>query len=710
MQRILTTRRGCAVLLAAALASAATLCTPAPDALAVSTSFWKTDSFATAEEGHLKGTSILRDGRIVLSPELERLDTPEAQYVWAGEGVGDGVVVAVAGTPGVVIGLGDGDPVEFLSLETADFPAMVVSPAGDIFVGTAPGGEVYLITPDGESRLFFETGEGYIWSMAFSTDHGLLVGTGDDAKVYAVDGDGRGTVVYESDDASISALAVLGGSVLAGTSIDGLLLDITPGGDTRVLYDTWYEEISGVVGDADGTIFFAATSVSLEDVLGGNGNGNGDYGSGFGEGAVFRITPGGAAVELWRSQYAPVTSLGLSPGGSILAGTGSGGRIYAVGYDGAADLIAELEGEEVLSIRGAGDAIVTVGAPGGVYRMGPDAARSGEYESEAFDARATSTWGELAWKADVPAGAGVELFARSGNTGDPDETWSEWVPVEGKGGGQIACPAARFLQWKAVLSRGSRGAGPELLSVEAAYLRENLPPLVSSVILHEPGDIVTGPAGGTNGSSASQMLPGGVEVTYSLDPAAPADRELHVLLRGMRTASWEALDPNGDALSFDLFLKSDDEDDWKLIEKGVLRRTLHTWDTAAMTDGVYRLKVRATDRPANPKESALAASAESQPFTVDHTPPEFTRVDVSSSAGMLTVSGVVTDAASQVMFVDVSVDYGAWKPAFADDGMFDSRSESFRLVVEGLEEGEHAVSVRAADRSGNPVVVRKLSR
>ena len=496
--------------------------------------------------------------------------------------------------------------------------------------------------------------------------------------------------------------------MLAGTSIDGLLLDITPGGDTRVLYDTWYEEISGVVRDADGTIFFAATSVSLEDVL--DGNGNGDYGSSFGEGAVFRITPGGAAVELWRSEYAPVTSLGLSPDGSILVGTGSGGRIYAVGYDGAADLIAELEGEEGLSSRGAGDAIVTVGAPGGVYRMGPDTARSGDYESEAFDARATSTWGELAWKADVPAGAGVELFARSGNTGDPDETWSEWAPVSGDGGGQIACPAARFLQWKARLSRGSRGAGPELLSVEAAYLRENLPPLVSSVILHEPGDIVTGPAGGTNGSSASQTLPGGVEVTYSLDAAAPADRELHVLLRGMRTASWEALDPNGDALSFDLFLKSDEEDDWKLIEEGVLRRTLHTWDTAAMTDGVYRLKVRATDRPANPKESSLAASAESQPFTVDHTPPEFTRVDVSSSAGVLTVSGVVTDAASQVMFVDVSVDYGPWKPAFADDGMFDSRSESFRLVVEGLEEGEHAVSVRAADRSGNPVVARKLSR
>ncbi|MEA3409499.1 MAG: hypothetical protein U9Q95_04030, partial [Candidatus Eisenbacteria bacterium] len=545
-----------------------------------------------------------------------------------------------------------------------------------------------------------------IWSMAFSPDHGLLVGTGDDAKVYAVDNDGTGVVIYESDDASVSALAVQGDRVLAGTSIDGLLLDITPGGDLRVLCDTWYEEISGIVCDADGTLYFAATSVSLEDVL----DGSGDYGSGFGEGAVFRMTPGGGAVELWRSHDAPVTSLGLSPDGSIQAGTGSGGRIYAVGYDGAADLVAELGGEEVLSIRGADDVIVTVGAPGAVYRMGPDTARSGQYESEPFDARATSTWGALAWKTDVPAGAGVEFLTRSGNTGDPDGTWSEWAPVAGDGGGQIVSSPARFLQWKAVLSRGSRGAGPELLSVEAAYLRENLPPLVSSVTVFEPGDVVTGAAGGTNGSSVTQTLPGGVEVTYSLDPSAPADRGLPVLLRGMRTASWEALDPNGDALLFDLFLKADDEDDWKLVEEGVLRRTLHTWDTLSMTDGVYRLKVRASDRSANPKESALTASAESQPFIVDHTPPEFTSVDVASSAGGLTVSGAVTDSASPVMFVDVSIDYGAWKPAFADDGMFDSRGESFTLVIEGLESREHAVSVRAADRSGNPVVVRKLAR
>ena len=312
--------------------------------------------------------------------------------------------------------------------------------------------------------------------------------------------------------------------------------------------------------------------------------------------------------------------------------------------------------------------------------------------------------------ADVPAGADMELLARSGNTADPDETWNEWERVPGDGGGQVACPQARFLQWKAMLIRGSRGAGPELLSVEVAYLRENLPPLIAAVTVHEPGDVVQGAAGGMDSSPMTQTLSGGVEVTYSQNSGAPPDRELSVLLRGVRTASWDALDPNGDALTFDVFLKSDDEGDWKLLDEDVFGRTLHTWDTQAMTDGVYRLKVTATDRRSNSLEAALTASAVSQPFTVDHTPPEFSRVEIESAGSGLEVTGLVEDSASQVMFVDVSVDYGPWVQAFAEDGMFDSKGESFRLVVDELEGAEHAVSVRAADRSGNPAVARLLSK
>ena len=102
--------------------------------------------------------------------------------------------------------------------------------------------------------------------------------------------------------------------------------------------------------------------------------------------------------------------------------------------------------------------------------------------------------------------------------------------------------------------------------------------------------------------------------------------------------------------------------------------------------------------------------AVSQPFTVDHTPPAFSEVEAASTRDGLTVTGVVEDSASHVLFVDVSVDYGPWVPAFPEDGMFDSRDEAFRLVVEGIEDGEHTVSVRAVDRAGNPAVARRLVR
>ena len=184
MHRVSTNRRTRIALLAGALVAVAAFAS-APRALAVSTSFWKMDSFTEAAEGRLDGTSVLHDGRVVLASEFRVVQTPEVQYVWSGTGVGNGEVVVVAGTPGRVLRLGDGDPVELLSLETADFPAMAVSREGHVFVGTAPGGEVYRIDSEGESALFFETGEGYIWSMAYSPNHGLLVGTGDAAKVYA---------------------------------------------------------------------------------------------------------------------------------------------------------------------------------------------------------------------------------------------------------------------------------------------------------------------------------------------------------------------------------------------------------------------------------------------------------------------------------------------------------------------------------------------
>ena len=48
-----------------------------------------------------------------------------------------------------------------------------------------------------------------------------------------------------------------------------------------------------------------------------------------------------------------------------------------------------------------------------------------------------------------------ELFARSGNVDNPDCNWSPWTPVDPATGSELKVPAARFVQWKAVLHAGA---------------------------------------------------------------------------------------------------------------------------------------------------------------------------------------------------------------------------------------------------------------
>ena len=66
-----------------------------------------------------------------------------------------------------------------------------------------------------------------------------------------------------------------------------------------------------------------------------------------------------------------------------------------------------------------------------------------------------ATWGLIRWE-----GAGsVALFTRSGNTEKPDDSWSDWAgPYTRKEGDAIKSPPARFLQWRAVLSRPASSA------------------------------------------------------------------------------------------------------------------------------------------------------------------------------------------------------------------------------------------------------------
>ncbi len=684
-----------------ALLSSSLALLAATQAPAASTSFWSVDSYQSMRAGTPRGTSVLRDGAIVVSPDFERHEVEDAQYVWSAALGPDGSIYAVSGTPGRLLKLEGSSWTTLASDETSDYPALAVTSDGEVYFGTSPGGVIYRLGADGNPEMFFDTGQGYVWSMAYWPGHGLVVGTGDSAKVFLVDESGKGRVIHSSDDSSVAAAVVVGGRVLVGTSPDGVVVDVTPGRGERVLFDSTYEEISGIAADSDGRVYFAGTTVSFEQVL----SPTEEFGEGFGEGSVYAATPAGGAVEVWYSEDAPITALGNGTGGKIWVGTGLNGRVHELAASGGSDIVTELDDDEVLSVVAAGDgALVTTGLSASVYYARERGRGTGEYESSVFDARAAATWGELTWTAEVPPGTSLRLATRSGNTATPDATWSDWEEVRGDGEGAVASPPGRRLQWKAELTSG-RGSTPTLRGVEVAFVRENLPPHVISVTVYEPGDVKTD--GGTPGS-ASQTLPSGVEVTYSVPPSGQQEESVPEMLRGIRTAEWSAIDPNGDPLTFSLMIRSDDETRWKTIVDD-LDRSIYTWDSTSMPDGRYLLRVVASDAKGNQPGAGETGTADSAPFIVDNSPPTFEALDVSMTGTRAKVVGEVSDAWSQVIRVEVSVDYGDWTETRPDDGSFDSRNERFSAEVEvGPTGAERVVAVRALDRAGNVAVARRV--
>lgn len=131
--------------------------------------------------------------------------------------------------------------------------------------------------------------------------------------------------------------------------------------------------------------------------------------------------------------------------------------------------------------------------------------------------------------------------------------------------------------------------------------------------------------------------------------------------------------------------------------------TSRKWDTKSLKDGVYRLRVVASDRPSNATD-ALSAEAVSEPVIVCNSKPVIvvpSRDGLQVEAdGVVQVSGFVLQKLVPVTAVQVRIDEGEWLAAEAGDGVFDSSLETFRFRSEKLSKGEHQVSVKAFNAAG----------
>ena len=731
--------------------------------LAEHTRWWRQSSFEDFDKGTAKGVALRSDGKLFLAPHFAEFADANLAYLLALRADSKGNLYAAGGSNAKVLRLdASGKATTVFESSELAAQALAVDAAGNLFVGTSPDGKVYKVTPAGQSSVFFEPKTKYIWDLTVDKDGTVYVATGDTGKIFSVAPDGKGQVFYSGEETHIRTLAIdSSGNILAGTEPSGLVLRISKAGDPRrafVLFETAKKEITALLQDSSGNLYVAAVGEKTPQLpgmprppitepgaagnfnfaMGGTANPlQQPQGNPFApiptvtSSSVYRIASDGSPEDLWSSRDDLVYALGLGPNGKLLLGTGNQGAVLELeGNHIFSRLVRTASGQVTSLASGPGGKLFLAAAnPGKILTLGPDSEPEGSYESQPFDAHLFTRWGRLQWwgqnAAPLKSGAGarIEFYTRSGNTSDPGNNWSPWAgPYSNSAGEKIESPSARFVQWKLVLRGGTAGAAPELDWVSAAYLPKNVPPEVTGIAIQNTGIRVQGISvsgqGGASQTPVQVRMPQPPAATSSISSAFASAAAAGAASaattprfdavpqgftqKGYQSVVWTAEDPNDDQLEFSIYFRGENETTWKLL-KDKLDARYYTWDTTAMPDGAYYLKIVASDAPTNPNGEGLSSARESDRFEVDNTPPAIAQLtaEIAGGAGGVRVRFQASDPASSIARAQYSLDAEDWNLVFPSGGLSDAPRENYDFQLQKIAPGEHTVTIRVYDQFEN---------
>ena len=154
-----------------------------------------------------------------------------------------------------------------------------------------------------------------------------------------------------------------------------------------------------------------------------------------GDNAVYRLDADGVPREVLRVK-ALVHAL-VWADNRLLVGTGPEGQLYEVRDRGEETApIAKLDSGQILAllVRPDGALVIGTGDPGSVVQLAPGYAAAGTLVSEVHDTKLVSRFGSLSWRADLPPRTSIAFETRTGNVGEPDETWSPWSATQSRSG------------------------------------------------------------------------------------------------------------------------------------------------------------------------------------------------------------------------------------------------------------------------------------
>lgn len=693
---------------------------------AVVPQFWRVRSAEDFLAGDIDGFAVTSRGELRPGPALKKLGSFNDPFVLAQATAPNGDRFFGTGNEGKVYRLRGSDLSLLYTAPEPEIYAMAFRDGG-LYIATSPNGKVYRVDPaTGKGSPFFDPKQAYIWAMAFLPDGTLALATGVEGKLFSVKPNGESKLLFDSPETHLRSMAVKSdGTLLVGGSAKGRIYELKPNGATHALYDSALNEISSIYVDSNGTGWAAGVSNVLPSTApakpqqpkpaaqqsapsSSSGSGgateqkkeeaapNVEVSFSFednpassqgGSAELYKINPDGFVEIVRKFEKEMIYGISGAPNGGILLSTGPQGRIYQVNGS-EVSLVAAVPEKQIVSISNSGnETLITTTNSGAVYRMEGGPSTRAEFRSAVKDVERFSHFGHYRIEGSGVEDGHLAITFRSGNTRTPDGTWSPWSAAMLAQQGAIDAPAGRYLQWKLTTPKPA----PEVVvdGVTVAFVNRNVAPVIDAVSVQDPAVVFITGSYPPSPQVVEATNPDEYGIFTSLDtPRERNEPGKRVFRKGYRTVTWRAHDDNGDNLRYSLYFRKKGSERWLRLRENVDETSIN-FDTSQLPDGVYQLRLIASDIIDNP-DNPMTTFREGLDFQVDNTPPA---IAFSTEGDEVVVR--VTDKLSPIGKVEYSADAQKWMRLNPADGINDSPEEIFRLK-RSLVQGKFVI-VRAVD-------------
>lgn len=687
---------------------------------------WQQHAPSHYDKAKLSNTVVSSEGVVRLARQLRPLTDIKADHIWdIAEDAAGNLYLATGGEGKIYKVTPDGASKVLYTAKDSQVFCLHLTADSTLYAGTGPSGQVVRISGDGKASVVAEKLGNYVWSLtSLPRSKAVFAGTGPEGRIYKIS-EGKAEPFFKTKQDHVLCLASdpEGKVLYAGTDKGGLVYRIGADAKGFVLYQTAQAEVRSLLVTKD--FIYAGTSAPTKRGGAGSGKSAGSGGdgasltpgggpggvstadekkprklsddgddkevdtdpgdkrpttspgeskgassspfpaAGAGDNSIYRIAADGTVREIFREKTLMLSL--LSEGGRLLVGTGMNGQIFEV--DDASrerSEIARLEHGQVHCLLRRGDRSIVLGTgdPGKLYILEDRLAPKGTVLSEVLDTKIVSKWGALSWTANTPADTKLTVAVRSGNVAEPDDTWSDWSAEQTDAAtARVLAPTARFLQYRVTLSSENPKGTPELRGLTIRYKTTNQSPEIGSL---EVPNLETG--------------------------TVENPRKFKI--------RWTATDPNEDELTYSLFFRKEGWKSWVLMEDDLEKKDFE-WDTTTVPSGAYQVKLVVSDRRDNGPEDALAAERISPLFPVTHESPQVKLKLVAVEGDQAVIEASATDPMVRLTDAAFAINGKRWTNVFPTDGLFDSKTETFRFRTESLRPGNYVLVLRVRDAAGN---------